>query len=361
MPEVVDVVVVGAGVVGLAVARQLALQGREVLLLERHPSFGEETSSRNSEVIHAGIYYPKNSLKAQACVRGKNLLYDYCVNAGVEYKRCGKLIVACDAAQAEVLTAYAQAGLANGVMDLQPLDQAACYALEPQVAAYCGLLSPSTGIIDSHAYMLSLLGDLEAAGGLAVFHTEVTELMATGRRVELRAGDTELSANWVVNCAGLRAVALAQQITSQCPNAHLAIGHYYSYSGAAPFSRLVYPVAEPGGLGVHVTLDMSGAVKFGPDVRWLEQLNYEFDDSQRSAFLAAIRRYFPAVEPDRLQPAYTGIRPKITGPGDPAADFRIDGPKQHGITGLVNMFGIESPGLTASLALAEQVAALVAA
>lgn len=360
MPEAVDVVVVGAGVVGLAVARQLAQNGCEVLLLERHSSFGEETSSRNSEVIHAGIYYPHGSLKAQTCVRGKTLLYAYCTEHGVEHQRCGKLIVACDAAQAEVLAAYEQAGLANGVTDLQPLDGAACHSLEPQVAAYSGLLSPSTGIIDSHAYMLALLGDIEAAGGIAVFRTEVSALTAAGNRVLLRAGDLELSARWVINAAGLGAVALAEQITAQVPKAYLAIGHYYSYSGLAPFSRLVYPVAEPGGLGVHVTLDMSGAVKFGPDVRWLEQIDYRFDDSQRSAFLEAIRRYFPTVEPARLQPAYTGIRPKISGPGEPAADFRIDGPGQHSVAGLVNMFGIESPGLTASLALAERVAAMVA-
>ena len=361
MPEVVDVVVVGAGVVGLAVARQLALAGHEVLVLERHPSFGEETSSRNSEVIHAGIYYPKNSLKAWACVRGKRLLYEYCATHGVEHRQCGKLIVACDAEQAAVLRSYEQAGLANGVTDLQHLKQADCRELEPKVAAYSGLLSPSTGIIDSHAFMLSLLGDFEAAGGLAVFHTPVSEVAAVGNRVQLRAGDMELSANWFINAAGLEAVAMARQLTPHVPTAHLAIGHYYSYSGSTPFSRLVYPVAEPGGLGVHVTLDMSGAVKFGPDVRWLKQLDYAFDDSKREAFLSAIKRYFPTIEPNRLQPAYTGVRPKISGPGEPGADFRIDGPTEHGVAGVVNMLGIESPGLTASLALAEKVAQLVAA
>ncbi len=360
MPEMVDVVVVGAGVVGLAVARQLAQAGREVLVLERHPSFGEETSSRNSEVIHAGIYYPKNSLKAWACVRGKTLLYDYCATHGVDHHRCGKLIVACDANQADVLLSYEQAAIANGVSDLQRLDQRACLALEPHVAAYSGLLSPSTGIVDSHAFMLSLLGELEAAGGLAVFHTAVTEVTSIGGALELRAGDMSLKANWIINAAGLEAVALARQLTPLVPAAHLAIGHYYSYSGPAPFSRLVYPVAEPGGLGVHVTLDLSGAVKFGPDVRWLEQLDYAFDDSQRESFISAIQRYFPALNADRLQPAYTGIRPKISGPGEPSADFRIDGPAEHGVAGVVNMLGIESPGLTASLALAEKVAELVA-
>lgn len=361
MPELVDVVVVGAGVVGLAVARQLALAGREVLVLERHSSFGEETSSRNSEVIHAGIYYPKNSLKAWACVRGKALLYEYCASHGVEHARCGKLIVACDADQADVLLSYEQAAAANGVSDLQRLDQAECLALEPQVLACSGLLSPSTGIIDSHAFMLSLLGDFEAAGGLAVFRTTVTEVASVADGVELRAGEMALRANWIINAAGLEAVALARQLTPQVPTAHLAIGHYYSYTGSAPFSRLVYPVAEPGGLGVHVTLDLGGAVKFGPDVRWLEELDYAFDDSQRGSFVEAIQRYFPALEPDRLQPAYTGMRPKISGPGEPGADFRIDGPAEHGVAGVVNMLGIESPGLTASLALAEKVADMVAA
>lgn len=361
MSESVDVVVIGAGVVGLAIARELALQGREVLVLEQHAAFGEETSSRNSEVIHAGIYYPKGSLKALACVRGKELLYRYCDERGVAHAQCGKLIVATDAAQTEVLRQYAQAGAANGVVGLEPIDGAACRELEPNVLSHSGLLSTTTGIIDSHAYMLALLGDLEAAGGLAVFQTQVSSLETKQGKVLLQADGLALDAQWVINATGLDAVSLARTVTTNTPHAYLAVGHYYTYSGPSPFSRLVYPVAEPGGLGVHVTLDLGGGVKFGPDVRWLETKDYGFDDSQRDQFVAAIQRYFPNLEPERLQPGYTGIRPKISSANEPAADFRIDGPNDHGVDGLINLFGIESPGLTASLALAERVAGLVAA
>ena len=359
MNEAVDVVVVGAGVVGLAVARALALHGFEVLVLEQHDLIGSEISSRNSEVIHAGIYYPTGSLKARLCVRGKALLYAYCAQRHVAHRRCGKLIVAVNDDQVEQLQGYKAQAAANAVTDLEWVSASELKRLEPAVAGHRALWSPSTGIIDSHGYMLALQGDLEAAGGTVVFNTRVDALCQRQGGLEIRTADMALPARWVVNCAGLHAVGLAAGVTEQVPVAHYAIGHYYTYSGRAPFTHLVYPVAEPGGLGVHVTLDQAGAVKFGPDVRWIETPDYTFDDSARAQFLAAIAAYFPAIEPERLQPGYTGIRPKISGPGEAAADFRIDGPDVHGVPGLVNLLGIESPGLTASLAIAEQVASMV--
>jgi L-2-hydroxyglutarate oxidase LhgO len=360
MAEDADVVVIGAGVVGLACARELALRGREVVVLERHARIGSETSSRNSEVIHAGIYYPSGSRKARLCVEGKALLYRYCEANGVPHRRCGKLIVATDPSQLEVLRDYQVQALRNGAGPLDWLDGAEVEALEPAVRAIAGILSPSTGIIDAHAYMLSLQGGLEAAGGLVVCNTEVGTLARSGTGIRLVTGDLELNARWVVNSAGLSAPALAAQLIPDAPRGRLARGRYYGYLGAAPFSRLVYPVAEPGGLGVHVTLDLAGQIRFGPDVEWIEEIDYRFDDARRAQFCAAIARYFPAVDIDRLTPGYTGIRPKISGPAEPAADFRIDGPRDHGVEGLVNLLGIESPGLTASLAIAREVADRIA-
>jgi len=334
------------------------MAGRDVVLLERHGNIGEETSSRNSEVIHAGIYYPEGSNKARLCVRGKRLLYEFCRVHNVDHQNCGKVIVASDPAQTAVLKSYQRQARANGVNDLEPLSAEQVFALEPEVNAVAGLLSPSTGIIDSHGFMLSLQGQFERAGGVVAFSTEVTGLDRRGAELVIITDDYELTASSVINCAGHGAPALARQLVAQTPQSYFARGHYFGYRGKAPFSRLVYPIAEPGGLGVHVTLDLAGQVKFGPDVEWVDSLDYRFDDQRREAFAEAIGRYFPAVETDRLEPGYVGIRPKISGPGEPAADFRIEGEAQHGVPGVVNLLGIESPGLTASLAIAEEVVEL---
>ena len=361
MADRLDCLVIGAGAVGLAVARELALKGREVVVAERAEVIGEESSSRNSEVIHAGIYYPRGSLKARLCVAGKALLYDYCAAHQVAHRRCGKIIVATGEAQLETLKGYQASALANGAGALEWLDQDAVRTLEPEVAALAGVLSPSTGIIDSHGFMLSLLGELEASGGALALNTAVTAMERSGGRLQVVAEGYELDAGWVVNCAGLEAPNVAGMLAPDAPAAYYARGRYYAYSGPAPFSRLVYPVAEPGGLGVHVTLDLGGQARFGPDVSWIDSIDYSFDDSQLGAFIEAIRRYYPALDEARLHPGYTGIRPKIAPPGAPAADFRIDGPAAHGVPGLVNLLGIESPGLTASLAIAKAVAAIVEA
>jgi L-2-hydroxyglutarate oxidase LhgO len=353
--QAVEVVVIGAGVIGLACARALAQAGREVVVLERHGQIGTETSSRNSEVIHAGIYYPTGSLKARLCVSGKKMLYRYCEEHGVPYRRCGKIIVASSPDQLPTLRQYQQQAERNGVEPLQWLSGADVAALEPAVGAAAGVLSESTGILDSHAYMLALQGDLESAGGMIAFHTEVTRLAGSVHGLRVVTGELELEARWVVNAGGLSAPALARWVCADAPAARYARGHYYTYAGKTPFSRLVYPVAEAGGLGVHVTLDLGGQARFGPDVVWIEDVDYTFDDSRRSDFETAIRRYFPGFEPQRLHPGYTGIRPKISPPGEPAADFRIDGPAEHGVGGLINLLGIESPGLTASLAIANVV------
>ncbi|MEN9806643.1 MAG: hypothetical protein RL756_1163 [Pseudomonadota bacterium] len=354
--EVVDAVVIGAGVVGLACARALALRGREVLVLERHGLIGSETSARNSEVIHAGIYYPTGSLKAALCVEGKALLYAYLTERAIPHRRCGKIIVATAPSQFDTLRAYQAQALRNGVGELPWLDQAQVRALEPAVEALAGVHSPTTGIIDSHAYMLSLQSDLEAAGGVVALQTTVRALARDGEQLRVLTDDLELVTGCLVNAGGLGAPALAQQLDTAAPSGWYARGRYYGYAGPAPFSRLVYPIAEAAGLGVHVTIDLAGQVRFGPDVEWIEEPDYTFDDSCRDDFANAIARYFPAVERDRLLPGYTGVRPKISPPTAPAADFRIDTVDQHGIPGLVNLLGIESPGLTSSLAIASRVA-----
>jgi L-2-hydroxyglutarate oxidase LhgO len=360
MAESVDAVIIGAGVVGLACGRALARSGREVLVLERHGLIGSETSSRNSEVIHAGIYYPTGTRKAQLCVRGKALLYEYCETHGVPVRRCGKVIVATDASQRETLQGYQRQAEHNGAGTLRWLNRADIRSLEPAVEAVAGVLSESTGVIDSHAYMLALQGDLEAAGGLVALNAPVQSLHREDGGLRVRTPDLDLDANCVVNACGLSAPVVAGWLQADAPHAYFARGRYYAYEGPSPFSRLVYPVAEAGGLGVHVTLDLGGQARFGPDVEWIDSVDYAFDGSRRGVFEAAIRRYFPALEPHRLHPGYTGIRPKISGSGEAAADFRIDGPERHGIPGLVNLLGIESPGLTASLAIAEVVAAELA-
>lgn len=350
-----DCVVIGAGVVGLACAARLAGAGLDVVILERHGGIGEETSSRNSEVIHAGIYYPTGSRKALLCVRGKRLLYDFCRAHHVPHRACGKVIVATDASQLDVLRGYQQQARANGVGELEWLSGAEVRNLEPEVRAVAGVVSPTTGIVDSHAFMLALQGLFEAAGGMVAFETDVADLRRARDELVVVTTDGEISARHVVNCAGLGAPPLARRLDPGAPREHFARGHYYAYQGRQPFSRLVYPVAEAGGLGVHVTLDLGGQIRFGPDVEWVPEPDYRFDDSRRERFARAIEKYFPTLDRARLTPDYVGVRPKISGPGEPAADFRIDGTETHGVRGLINLLGIESPGLTASLAIAELV------
>lgn len=355
----VDCLVVGAGVVGLAVARALQMSGIQTFVIEAHDQFGMETSSRNSEVIHAGIYYPAGSLKAQLCVEGRERLYAYCAARAVPHRRIGKLIVATDEAETGTLEKYRTAALANGVDDLRWVERAELAKLEPAVKAVRALHSPSTGIIDSHAYMQALLDDFEIAGGHLVRGTRIVEGALEDGGIHLRDSRGDVyRARRLVNSAGLQAPALARNLTGFpqqfIPEARFAIGHYYVLAGKSPFSQLIYPVAVAGGLGVHVTLDMGGGVRFGPDVRWIDQADYAFDDSRREEFVAAIRRYYPELDEGALQPGYTGIRPKIDSPGEPSADFAIQGEAVHGVPGLVNLFGIESPGLTSSLAIAER-------
>ena len=372
----VETVVIGAGVVGLAIGYGLSLRGQEVMVLEQHGLIGSETSSRNSEVIHAGLYYPQGSLKARLCVRGRAQLYEFCASHGVAHRRCGKLVVATSAEQHAALDATRAKAAANGV-ELQWLTPAEAAALEPALRCSAALLSPETGIVDSHGLMLALQGDMEAAGGALALCSPVL-----GLRCHADAGDAgdgqvvavggeapmELGARIVVNAAGLWAPALAsatQGLAAQhVPQGHHAKGNYFSLAGRAPFSRLIYPVPEQAGLGVHLTLDLAGQARFGPDVEWLppgalDAIDYRVDPARGESFYAEIRRYWPALRDGALQPAYSGVRPKLGGPGSAAADFLVQGPAVHGIAGLVNLFGIESPGLTACLAIADEVLASI--
>ncbi len=358
----IDSAVIGAGVVGLAVARALALQGREVVILEAEDAIGTHASSRNSEVIHAGIYYPQGSLKARTCVAGRERLYAYCAERGVPHRRCGKLIVAADAAQVDELEGIRRRAHANGVTDVARLSPAEVRALEPELACVDALYSPATGIIDSHALMLAYLGDAENAGAMLALKSPLERARVTPQGIELHvAGAEPLLARAVVNSAGLRAPSLARRIDGyppeRAPRELYAKGNYYTLARRAPFTHLVYPVPEPGGLGVHVTLDLGGRARFGPDVEWVEAIDYRVDPARAGRFYAAIRRYWPRLPDGALEPGYAGIRPKISGRGEPAADFVVQGPRDHGVPGLVNLFGIESPGLTASLALADDAAA----
>ena len=362
MVEHQDCVVVGAGVVGLAVARALALNGREVLVLEAESAIGTQTSARNSEVIHAGIYYVPGSLKAGLCVKGKALLYDYCVARSIAHQACGKLMVATHPGQLSSLRSIAALAEANNVTDLVWLDRDAVQALEPELACVAALHSPSTGIIDSHALMLSLLADLENAGGVLALNSPLELMECAGAAIKLVANDgTVLQANTVVNCAGLQAPALAARCVglaaAHVPQTYFAKGSYFSLAGRAPFSRLIYPVPESGGLGVHLTLDLGGQARFGPDVQWVDRADdLQVRPERGDAFYAEVRKYWPALPDGALLPAYAGIRPKISGPDAPAVDFCIQGPKHHGVPGLVNLFGIESPGLTSCLAIGSYVA-----
>ena len=364
--ERIDTVVIGAGVVGLASARALALGGREVIMLEEADAIGTGTSSRNSEVIHAGIYYPTGSLKAQLCVQGKEALYTYCAERGVEHKRCGKLIVATAPAQLDGLKALKAKAEANGVLDLQWLDGAQARKLEPSLNAEAALLSPSTGIIDSHGLMLAYQGDAENAGAVLAFKSPVLAGRVADDGFELSVGGEapmELACKTLVNAGGLGANAFAARLEGLAPEhappLYLAKGNYFTLSGRAPFSHLIYPVPEQAGLGVHLTLDLQGQARFGPDVEWIDEIDYAVDPARGDVFYAAIRAYWPDLADGALAPAYAGIRPKLQAPGEPARDFLIEGPETHGVAGLVNLFGIESPGLTASLAIATKTVKLL--
>jgi L-2-hydroxyglutarate oxidase LhgO len=361
----VECVVVGAGVVGLAIARRLAQSGREVVVLEAAEGIGTGTSSRNSEVIHAGIYYPAGSLMARMCVSGRRALYDYCRDHGIPHRNSGKLIVATTPDEAGKLQAIQAHAEANGVEGMQMLNGEAARALEPALNCVAALLSPTTGIVDSHAYMLALQGDAERSGAAFAFHTPLLRAKAIPNGLEIEtAGDAPmtLACKLLVNAAGLGATSVARSIEGmpmeRIPPAYLAKGNYFSCSARAPFTRLIYPVPEPGGLGVHLTLDLAGQARFGPDVEWIDKEDYAVDPARAARFYPAIRRYWPGLPDGALMPAYSGIRPKIVPPAVAKQDFVIEGPREHGVSGLINLFGIESPGLTSSLALADHVLTL---
>jgi L-2-hydroxyglutarate oxidase LhgO len=361
-PEI-DIVVVGAGVIGLAVGRALALAGREVLVLEKNAAIGEETSSRNSEVIHAGIYYPQGSLKAELCVRGRDALYHYCSQKRIPHARIGKVIVAVSDAQRAELELLRITAVANGVRDLRWLDRDALHGLEPAVRGVSALLSPSTGIVDSHALMLALQGDLEQAGGQVALRSGLIEGQPDGGllRLTIETDDetVELRARAVVNAAGLHAERVARALpaleSSPIPTLRYAKGNYFVLRGKRPFRHLLYPLPEPGGLGVHATIDLAGGTRFGPDVEWSDEIDYTLDAARAERFYEAIRRYWPELPDGSLSPGYVGIRPKLTGPKEAPADFAITAGEAAGGSRIVHLFGIESPGLTASLAIGEHV------
>ncbi len=374
--EQVDCVVVGAGVVGLAIARQMARNGHETILLERETSFGTITSARNSEVMHAGIYYPTGSLKTKVCLRGNVLLHAYAKSHGVPYNPCGKLIVASDSSQLNDLEKIWEKATANGVPQLSRLSKKQANALEPVLRVEEAIFSGSTGVIDSHSYMLSLLGEFEDAGGMIAYQSTLNKTTPlqegiNGYQLEVLSEDGSvfpLHTRYLINSAGMSAPKVAAQILGfkqeWIPKPYFAKGNYFSLAMKSPFQRLIYPIPEPGGLGVHVTMDLGGQAKFGPDVEWLDiaeesQVSYAVDPERGNKFYAAIRSYWPDLPDGVLSPAYSGIRAKISKPGEPAADFRIDNAQYHGHTGLINLFAIESPGLTSSLAVAEQVEQLL--
>jgi L-2-hydroxyglutarate oxidase LhgO len=364
--ESVETIVVGAGVVGLAIARELAMAGQEVVVLETHEAIGTETSSRNSEVIHAGIYYPQDWFKTRLCIAGRRMLYRYCELRGVPHQRVGKLILATTDAERPDLEQRLLQARTNGLTSVRSIGQKEIEELEPAVVAVAGLLSPETGIVDSHQLMLALQGDLEEAGGVVGLMSPFEGARATGQQFDVTIGGEQpyrMRCHRLVNSAGLNAQSVASSIhgmpREKIPRLHLARGQYYSLQGKSPFTQLVYPVPVSGGLGIHVTLDLAGQARFGPDVHWIDGLDYDFDESVMHSVATDIRRYYPALDESRLQPGYTGIRTKLSGPGEPGVDFIINAPADHGVCGLVNLFGIESPGLTAALALAEYVRGLL--
>jgi len=359
--------VIGAGVIGLAVARSLARSGREVTILESEATFGTHSSSRNSEVIHAGIYYPPGSNKARMCVEGNAMLYAYCAEKGISHRRLGKLVVASTNEDVSTVEGYLRNAQANGVTDLKWLDSGQIHDLEPDIRAVAGFLSPSTGIVDSHALMLALLGDAEASGARLVVKSPVLGGSLTQGAIRLHIGGSdpiEIEAREVVNTAGLFAQRVARSIEGISPRTIPPIyylrGHYFELSGTTPFRHLVYPKASGGGLGVHVTLDLAGRARFGPDAtEWTDTVDYRFNESLREAFAHAIAAYYPLIDARNLTPAYVGVRPKLVPKGRPDGDFCIQGPRDHGVEGLVSFFGIESPGLTSALRLAEEALSLL--
>ncbi len=358
----VESIVVGAGVVGLAIGRSLAHSGRDVLVLERNNTIGQETSSRNSEVIHAGIYYPKGSLKAELCARGKRLLYDYCKSFNIDHRCVGKLIVAATESQIPALQTILAKGVANGVKDLTLMSKSQLLEIEPELQAVAAVWSPSTGIINSHELMLALQGDMEAHGGILSVCSNVKriQVLNNGFRVELDDDNsTSVTCKELINCCGLGAQTLSQRIEGidqrLIPPQFLSRGCYFSLVGRSPFKHLIYPMPNNEGLGVHLTLDLQGRARFGPDTEWVDKVNYDVDPKRAVAFYGAIRSYYPELKEGQLEPAYAGIRPKIAGPGQNPADFDIQGPTDHGTHGFVALYGIESPGLTSSLAIAEVV------
>jgi len=373
--EQLDCVVIGAGVIGLAVAREMALQGRETILLERESAFGTISSARNSEVIHAGIYYPKDSLKAKLCVQGNRLLYEYCRTHQVSTQPYGKLIVATDDSQLNDLQAILYKAHNNQVPDIKMISGDEAKALEPQLHCSAAILSSSTGIVDSHGYMLSLLGGFEDAGGVLAYQSPLISARPVGSNAEqgfiLEIGGADgmqIQTRLLINCAGMSAPAIAKKIeglaSEQIPKSYFAKGNYFSLTGKSPFSHLIYPIPEPGGLGVHLTLDMGGQAKFGPDVEWLdieseEQIDYSVDASRGDDFYEAVRRYWPGLKDGSLQPDYSGVRAKIVPPNVPAGDFCFNGPQDHGLQGLFNLYGFESPGLSSSLAIAKHLEGLI--
>ncbi len=370
MADTLDCAVIGAGVIGLAVARALALKGREVVVVEAAETIGTGASSRNSEVIHAGIYYPTESLKARLCVKGRRMLYAYCAEHGIEHRRCGKLIVATEESQIPALEDLRARAEANGVHDLEWLDGNGVSRVEPALRAVAAFLSPSSGIVDSHAFMLALQGDAEAAGAVIAFLSPVTGGRVAGgngeARVVLEVGGAEpatLACRNLINCAGLGAQDVSASIegvpAGTIPRRYLAKGNYFYLSARPPFERLIYPLPRPASLGLHYTLDLGGQGRFGPDVQWVDGIDYAVDPGRAASFYASIREYWPELEDDALRPGYAGIRPKIQAPGQPPADFVIQDARVHGIQGLVTLYGIESPGLTSSLAIAEQVAGML--
>ncbi|MBI5014539.1 MAG: NAD(P)/FAD-dependent oxidoreductase [Deltaproteobacteria bacterium] len=361
-----DCAVIGAGVVGLAVARALAAAGREVLLLEKNDAIGAETSSRNSEVIHAGLYYAEGSLKARLCRAGNEQLYRYCAERGIPHRRLGKLVVAADESELGAMGRVRDRALANGVTDIAWLDRDAVSTLEPELRCVAALLSPSTGIVDSHRLMVAFLADAQARGATLVLRSPVEGGSVSADGIVLRVGGAdpvELRCRSVVNAAGLHATEVARSLRgvpeATIPRSYLCKGNYFTLAQRTPFRRLVYPVPEAAGLGVHMTLDLGGHARFGPDVEWVDAIDYRVDPRRADVFYPAIRRYWPGLRDGALEPGYAGIRPKIQAPGEEAVDFCLQGPRDHGVAGLVNLYGIESPGLTASLALGAAVARLL--
>ncbi|MFZ5609220.1 MAG: NAD(P)/FAD-dependent oxidoreductase [Pseudomonadota bacterium] len=367
MTDQVDAIIIGGGIVGLAVARALAMAGREALVLEAEARLASHASARNSEVVHAGLYYPTGSNKARLCVAGKALLYDYAARHQVAHRRIGKYIVATNGDEEAALHALARQAESNGVADLCWADKARLRDEEPALHAVAALFSPSTGIIDSHGFALALEGDIADHGGLIARNCRFARAAATGRGFAVRAAETSLSCRWLVNAAGLWAETVARSIDglarARIPKQHLAKGHYAALTGgAAPFRHLIYPLPDAVGLGIHATLDIGGQCRFGPDSgEWLERIDYGFTMARLATFYPAVRRYWPGLPDGALAPGYSGIRARLAGPGAPPGDFLIEGPAQHGLAGFINLMGIESPGLTAALAIAEEVKAMMAA